>query len=228
MSYEGVVFDLDATLVNLGGYVDWRSAKEGVVTAYLACGCDEEEVQRCSAKGLFNMLELMWEELNATMTPEDALRVQGEAYGVLDSYEALGAADCSMMPGCLETLIWLQERGVPMGICTSNAPEAAEMVLEETGIRHFFDSVVGRTLGRRMKPHPDQLIACFSELGVEPRRGVMVGDSHRDVLAGRAAGSYTIAVPAYFSNLEAIREAGADKVVKDLHELPRVFSELGF
>ncbi len=36
MKVEGVVFDLDATLINLGGVVDWRKAHIMVKEAYLA------------------------------------------------------------------------------------------------------------------------------------------------------------------------------------------------
>ena len=61
---DAVVFDLDATLINLGGFVEWRKAHEDIVRTYLENGCDEENVEACSAKGLFTMLEEMY-DINA-------------------------------------------------------------------------------------------------------------------------------------------------------------------
>jgi phosphoglycolate phosphatase-like HAD superfamily hydrolase len=58
-------------------------------------------------------------------------------------------------------------------------------------------------------------------MGVEPRRAVMVGDSHNDVLAGKAAGTFTVAVPVYFTRSETLNAAKPDAVIKSLHELPR-------
>ena len=63
LNVQGIVFDLDATLINLGGFVEWRKAHEEIVENYLELGCDDETVATCSAKGLFAMLEEMYKDL---------------------------------------------------------------------------------------------------------------------------------------------------------------------
>ena len=35
LNVQGIVFDLDATLINLGGFVEWRKAHEEIVENYL-------------------------------------------------------------------------------------------------------------------------------------------------------------------------------------------------
>lgn len=228
LDVEGVVFDLDATLVNLGGFVDWREAHRGVVEAYLECGCSRSAVRRCSGKGLFDMLNLMWEELCATRPRGGAERIQEKAYSVLAACEARGISRCHLMPGTLDALKRLREWGVVMGVATSNSQEVAERILETTGIHVFFAAVVGRTMELRMKPHPDQLIACFEMMGVDPHQGVVVGDSVKDVEAAKAAGVYAIAVPAHFTRHGALEEAGADQIIRSLEELPVVLSSLSY
>ena len=42
----------------------------------------------------------------------------------------------------------------------------------------------------------------------------MIGDSHNDVLAGKAAGARTIAIPVYFTRKEALEAAKPDAVDK--------------
>jgi len=226
LDVEGVVFDLDATLVNLGGFVDWRAAHRRVVEAYLEQGCSENLVRRYSGEGLFNMLNLMWNELCAAHPRRKAERIQGRAYAALAACEAEGVSRSVFMPGCVEVLEWLKRHGVKMGVATSNAQEVAERILKAKGVRGFFAAVVGRTPSLRMKPHPDQVLVCFEMMGVDPRRGVVVSDSVKDVEAAKAAGAYAIAVPAHFTRREALEAAGVDRIIDDLGELPAVLSSL--
>jgi HAD superfamily hydrolase (TIGR01549 family) len=223
---DAVVFDLDATLINLGGFVEWRKAHEDIVRTYLEYGCDEENVEACSAKGLFTMLEEMYDINTATHGESRAVEIQKAAYLVLSGYEETGSQRCTKMTGCLEALEWVKESGIPMGICTSNSQKSAELTLRQEGISNYFEAVVGRTTRHRMKPHPDQLLECYRMLGVKPARGVIVGDSHKDVIAGKAVGSYTIAVPVYFTKVERILEAGVDRVIDSLAELPQALMEI--
>jgi len=53
-----------------------------------------------------------------------------------------------------------------------------------------------------------------------------VGDSHHDVIMGKKAGSYTIAVPMYFSNVEKMKEAGVDRIIDSLTELPKALMDI--
>lgn len=223
---DAVVFDLDATLINLGEFVEWRKAQEDVLRIYLEHGCDEEDVEACSAKGLFAMLEEMY-DLNANDQGErKATDIQEEVYRAISGYEEKGIQRCTKMPGCVDALEWIKETGIPMGICTSNSQTSAEKILRKEGLAHYFEAVVGRSTRYRMKPHPDQLLECYRILGVNPSRGVVVGDSHKDVIAGKAVGSYTIVVPVYFSRVERIKEAGVDRIIASLAELPEALMEI--
>ncbi|MCW4012584.1 MAG: HAD family hydrolase, partial [Candidatus Bathyarchaeota archaeon] len=196
---DAIVFDMDATLVDLGGFVDWRKAHEEIVEAYLRYDCDPSVVQECSAKGLFNMLELMYEQLQEERGPDEAYKLQESVYEILGDYEATGANSCTLMDGCIDVLDWLKEENIPLGICTSNSPKSAETALRLQGIREYFSVVVGRTVDQPMKPHPAQLEICFKELGANPKNSMMVGDSHKDIIAGKSLGAYTVGIPVYFT-----------------------------
>lgn len=221
LCFDGVVFDLDATLVNLGKHVDWRRAQEEVIKIYLACGYGEEELKQRGTRGLFDLLNVVHEELATRRPKDEATKIQCKAFDVIEGYEIGGAEACGLMPGCLDALNWLKERSIFMGVCTSNSIVVAEKILDSCGLASYFSSVVGRSIDLKMKPNPDQIEVCLREMGVEPRRAVMVGDSHNDVLAGKAAGTYTVAIPVYFTRSEALNAAKPDAVIKSLHELPR-------
>jgi HAD superfamily hydrolase (TIGR01509 family) len=228
LCFDGVVFDLDATLVNLGEHVDWRRAQEEVVKIYLACGYGEEELKQRGTGGLFNLLNVMHEELAARKPKDEVTKIQCKAFDVIEAYEMRGVEACGLMPGCLDALNWLRERSIFMGVCTSNSIVVAEKILDSCGLASYFSSVVGRSIELKMKPNPDQIEVCLREMGVKPRRAVMVGDSHNDVLAGKAAGTFTVAIPVYFTRSETLNAAKPDAVIKSLHELPRALLGLAF
>lgn len=217
---SGVVFDLDATLVDLGEHIRWREAQGDIVKAYRACGCNEEDLTGCTSKGLFNIMHEMDTWLSARKPADEMRGIREGIWSVLDGYEGEGVGRCGFMPGSIETLDWLKTRCIKMGVCTSNSGAVAKMVLEKLEVSTHFTSVIGRTPSLRMKPHPDQVLACFKEMGVAPSEGVMIGDSHNDILAGKAAGAKTIAIPVYFTRKEAMEAAKPDVIVKSMRELP--------
>ncbi len=223
---DAVVFDLDGTLINLGGFVDWERAQEDVFKTYIVHGCDEIKVAACRAKGLWSMLEEMYDLNAGDHGGRKATDIQEAVYRTLSGYEEEGIQLCAKMPGCSEALEWLRDRGIPMGVCTRNSQTTAEKALREKGIAHYFEAVVGCTTKHRTKPHPDQLLECYRVLEVEPSRGVIVGDSHHDVIMGKKAGSYTVAVPMYFSNVEKMKEAGVDRIIDSLAELPNALMDI--
>ena len=223
---KGIVFDLDATLVDLGEHVRWRDAQKGVVEVYRACGCSEDDLARCTAKGLFNFMHEMDTRLSATRSGEEMKGIRNGIWGVLDTYEAEGVERCGFMPGTVDALRWVSEKGIRMGVCTSNSGDVAVKVLDKLGVTDNFSSVIGRTRGMLMKPHPDQVLACFREMEVDPREGVMVGDSHNDVLAGKAAGTRAIAIPVYFTRMDAMQAAKPDAIIKSMAELPKALMRL--
>ena len=223
---DSIVFDMDATLVDLGGFVEWRKAHEEIVEAYLKYDCNPSVVQDCSAKGLFNMLELMYEQLKKDRGQEEAYKVQESVYTILGVYEATGANSCTLMEGCIDVLEWLKEEGITLGICTSNSPKSAETALQLQGIRDYFKIVVGRTVDHPMKPHPAQLEICFNELGANPKNSMMVGDSHKDIMAGKSLGAYTVGIPVYFTRVDLMKKAGVDVIIESLNELRSVIEAL--
>ena len=223
---EGIVFDLDATLVNLGGFVNWREAHKKAFEVYIKCNCPEDMVQRFSKMGLFNMINLVREENLRTLPPDEVEKIQKMAYDSIEECEAESIEKCELMPGCDPVLEWIKEKGILMGIATSNSEEVAKKILEVKGIKHYFETVVGRRSSMRMKPNPDPVIICLQEMNVPLENSIMIGDSIKDVRAAKAAGIYVIAVPAFFTKKDVLVDAGVDEIIDGLDELPEILSRV--
>jgi trehalose-phosphatase len=113
-----------------------------------------------------------------------------------------------------------QEEGLRTALITSS--RNGRRILESAGLQQLFEVVVdgndSERLGIRGKPAPDIFLHAARELSVEPRAAIVVEDAISGVEAGRAGG-FGLVIGVARNGGDALREAGADIVVKDLREL---------
>ena len=102
-------------------------------------------------------------------------------------YGSLRPDAADVYPGVRETLGWLVQNGVRLGICTNKPQGLADAVLEGVGLRSFLSVVIGGDSVRHPKPHPDHLQEALDRLGSSARQAVYVGDSEIDSAAAKAA-----------------------------------------
>ena len=96
-------------------------------------------------------------------------------------------------------------------------------VLEAAGIDHLFeariDGVVAEREGLAGKPAPDTFLAGARALGAEPAAAAVFEDALAGVEAGRAGRFGWIVGVDRSGHADALRDHGADVVVRDLGEL---------
>jgi phosphoglycolate phosphatase len=95
-----------------------------------------------------------------------------------------------------ETLARLDELralGLRTAVATTKKTDTARRVIEGLGLARHFDAVLG-TDGIPHKPAPDLLWLCARTVDRSAAEGLMVGDTERDLLAGRAAGMHSCGV----------------------------------
>lgn len=83
----------------------------------------------------------------------------------------------------------LHAAGVPMGVVTSKARDAALHGLEVCGLAALFPVVIALEDTARHKPEPEPVLTGLARMGFRPEQAVYVGDSTHDLHAGRAAGT---------------------------------------
>lgn len=109
--------------------------------------------------------------------------------------------------------------GLRLGVATNDAEQPALAHLDAAGVRGRFDFIAGSDSGFGAKPQPGQLHAFCQAVAVAPNRSVMVGDSTHDLVAGRAAGMWTVAVLTGIAQAEEL-DPFADAVLPDIGHLP--------
>jgi phosphoglycolate phosphatase len=90
-------------------------------------------------------------------------------------------------PGVAEALEALAQDGVRMAVLTNKPSRISLRILEGLGLARYFVRVYGGNSFEQKKPHPIGVRTLLAELGVEPSRALLVGDSAVDVRTARNA-----------------------------------------
>ena len=144
------------------------------------------------------------------------------AFGDLkeERYRAAARSGVVLLPGVGELLAALHAEGFMQGI-GSSAPRAnLELILEMTGTRRYFQTLVGMEDVQRGKPDPQVFLVASQRLCRSPAKCLVFEDAVAGVQAAKAAGMKCIAVRfAGHHGEESLWEAGADMVFETLSEL---------
>lgn len=208
---QAVVFDLDGTLIDSAA--ELRTALNAAMTHLGRRDLTTPEVTAMIGDGIVRLTERALAATGATLT-DAAL---DHAVGVVrDAYATLPPS--SLYPGAREILATLSSRGVALALCTNKPSDATHRLLEQLALDRFFAAVAGGDSYPAKKPDPMPIRALLAQLGIAPTMSAMVGDSHNDTAAGRAAGLTTVAV-SYGYSLVPVGELGADHVIDDLRQV---------
>jgi phosphoglycolate phosphatase len=137
------------------------------------------------------------------------------------------AADAPMTPAVpLRPLLSaLRARGLRLGLATNDSEAPARAHMEQAGITDLMEIIMGCDSGYGGKPAPGMLLAFAQRTGIAPARIAMVGDSRHDLMAGRAAGMYAVAVLTGVAVADDLAPH-ADVVLPDISHLPDWLDQL--
>lgn len=109
--------------------------------------------------------------------------------------------------------------GLRLGVATNDAESAARRHLKAADIIDKFDYIAGYDTGHGAKPDAGMCAAFATMMNLDPAACVMIGDSHHDLVAGRAAGMQTVAVLTGLAGADDLAPL-ADVVLPDIGALP--------
>ena len=137
-------------------------------------------------------------------------------------FEKLARTEGKIIEGVREFLDTLAAAKVPIAICSGALRAEIELILEEAGLRSYFDAIVSAEEVKRGKPDPEGFLLALEKLGdlwpepITAERCIVIEDSHWGLKAAKAAGMRTIAVT---NTYDAAQLKQADEVVARLDEL---------
>ena len=210
-SFDAILFDLDGTLVDTAP--DMVAVLLGMQKDHDLPLLPYDLVRSHVSNGAVGLLRLAFPEADDMLMNQ--LR---EEY--LNRYENAVCVDSRLFPGLSDLLDELDLLGRPWGVVTNKPMRMTDPLLAALGIStRAACSISGDTLPQR-KPDPAPLLHASQLIGIATQKMVYVGDSVRDIEAGRAAGMFTIAASYGYIPAEDDPETWeADLIAVDTREL---------
>jgi HAD superfamily hydrolase (TIGR01509 family) len=214
-----MIFDLDGTLVDTV-YAHVFSWQRALAEAGMAVDGWRIHRRIGMSGGLFT--RAVARELGREITAAEADFVQRRHGELIREF----LPQRRPLPGAVELLRHLREKGVAHGIATSGRrPEIdsslAVLELDANTI------VVERGDVLRAKPAPDLFLNCQQRLGVSVDECYVVGDAVWDLLAARRARMLSVGLLSGGYGEDELTRAGAFRVYRDPVELKASLDELG-
>jgi HAD superfamily hydrolase (TIGR01509 family) len=209
MPSRAIIFDCDGVLV------DSEPQANRVLSAALAERGVDMSPDECRAafvglnpRGVAGrLIELRGIDLTAYLTS-----------AVVPRFMALLEAEgLAPMPGALDAVRSLHDRGVPIAVASNSPLPELQLKLRLTGLDRYFGPHVhsGDAIGRS-KPDPGVYLHAAAGLGMPPEACTVIEDTPTGVLAAARAGMRVIGFSPGHGGEEALRAAGAGVIMRSL------------
>lgn len=223
-----LLFDVDGTLIHAGGA--GRRALDRALHTLHKMPEGSKGVVLAGKTDLVNFRESLQKVLGRRPSKAEVAALEVEYLRVLPAEVRRSVREKKyvVIPGVKRLLQRLRGRGdVRIGLGTGNVESGARIKLGPSGLNYHFDfggfgsdarerAVVLKTaLRRALKSVPPA-----QRKALDPRRDVFViGDTTRDVAAGRKNGFRTVAVATGWDTPEDLRQAKPDHLIRDFRDV---------
>jgi len=180
--YEGVLFDLDGTLVDSLELI--LSSYRHTMSQHLGRECPDEEWLNTMGKPLKVQLQSFAE------SPE---QLEKMFHTYVAHNEAHHRQLIRPFPRMKQTVTALKRAGYRLAVVTSKIRDHALRELRTCELEGLFDGLVSASDVRRPKPDAEPTISGLQSIAVAAVDALLVGDSLFDLLSARAAGVDTAA-----------------------------------
>jgi phosphoglycolate phosphatase len=210
---QGVVFDLDGTLLN--SLADIARAANMVLQRHAFAGHDVAAYRSFVGYGVRRLLQ----QTVPGAYREDAELMERMIEEFAELYRQTWNVQSHLYAGIPELLDQLVRRGVALAVL-SNKPQAATLRC----VRYFlpqydFAAVLGQQEGRPPKPDLTGAREILDVFGLAPPACLYLGDTAVDMLTARGAGMIPVGVSWGFREVEELRAAGARRIIDHPREL---------
>jgi phosphoglycolate phosphatase len=223
---EGIVFDLDGTLVDTAP--DITSAVNRLLESHGLPPQSVRFVEKYIGEGSFGLIDKLYKGLGLALEPA---RVTADVDSYLALYKRHPVQDSTVYADALSAVPALHAAGIKLAVCTNKAQQLAEAVLNHFGLERYFSSIVGGDVLPQRKPHPRHLLVTLEQINVAPEHALYIGDTQIDADCAKAAHVRCrivnwgtgpgVAVPAA-ARLDSFAELVATCAALNASRLPRI------
>lgn len=217
---EAALIDLDGTMVDTAD--DFAAGLNGMLAQLDAEETTREEVMGYVGKGSEHLIRSV---LAPRFAATDAQSRFEEALALYqDEYAKINGQHTRLYPDVEAGLAALRGAGLKLACVTNKPHRFAVELLQQYGLAHYFEVVLGGDSTPAKKPDPLPMLTACAQLGVAPEAAVAIGDSENDALAGRAAGMATLTVPYGYNHGQPVQQILSDGIVASLLEAAKAIA----
>ncbi|QWU16410.1 pyrophosphatase PpaX [Paenibacillus sophorae] len=204
---ECVLFDLDGTIVN---------TNELIISSFMYALQHHAQPAITREQMIPHMGTSLSDQLKAFTNLEDisALEASYRHYQVEHHDELIRS-----FPNVNEALEELRSRGIKLGVVTTKIRPTTIRALEMFDLQQYMDTVVTLNDVTKLKPDPEPVLTAVRNLGADPEKTLMVGDSGVDIQSAKAAGVLAAGVAWSLKGEATLRKYGPDYIIQDMTDL---------
>jgi phosphoglycolate phosphatase len=211
MKFEGVIFDLDGTLVN--SLDDLADSMNGVLRNAGFPTHAVEAYKYFVGNGIRNLVR---KTLPETMRDED--NVAQYFKQMTDTYRENCLVKSKPYDGIVELLDELKSRNLKLAVLSNKVDELTQKIISAL-LPDFFDIVAGVTNEDLRKPNPSGALKICKQLDISPENFLYLGDTGTDMQTANNAGMYAIGVLWGFRTKAELIANGARRIIETPPEL---------
>ncbi|WP_340400097.1 pyrophosphatase PpaX [Paenibacillus sp. FSL H8-0079] len=122
-------------------------------------------------------------------------------------------------PHVIEVVKALHQAGIVMGVVTTKIRPSTLKVLERFDLLKYMKTIVTVTDVTNPKPHAEPVLKAMTELGADPAKTLMVGDSPVDIQSAQNAGALSAGVAWSLKGETILNGYGPDHMLHDMRDL---------
>ena len=200
--YDYILFDLDGTITD---------SKPGIVTC-IKYALDKHGIVYTSAI----LDKMVGPPFRVSMKEFFGLELDEIEDLITDyrsKYSAGGWRDCRVYDGVFDMLDTLQKSGKHLAIATSKPIKFTNVMVDELGLRKYFDFVGGASADASKESKADVINLALENFGVKDKSKVlMVGDRLYDIVGAKECGVDVVAVLWGYGDKKEFEEYQADYI----------------
>ena len=185
--FEAVIFDMDGVLIDSEPL--WKIAMEDVFKS-VGCNITRKDFQKTVGLRIDEVISYWFQHSPWESVSKDEV----ERKIVLRMIELI-TENGSPLIGVIETLTFLKENGLKIGLATSSYSVLINTVMDVLDIRHFFDYTHSAEIEEYGKPHPAVYLSVATFLNVPPTKCLVIEDSLNGIISGKAARMKVVCIP---------------------------------
>ncbi len=207
MRIQGVVFDLDGTLLN--SLRDIADAANSVLRAHGFPEHPVDSYRHFIGEGVAQLCRFL---LPPEHCNESTISRYGEQFRA--QYEQHWDVHTAAYQGVDELLDGLASRSIRMAVLSNKPHSFTLKCVDRYLARHSLNPVYGQREGKPRKPDPAGALEIAETLGIAPDRILFLGDSRIDMETATRAGMHAIGALWGFREADELKRAGAKVLIE--------------